>query len=199
MNITLKNITKKYQKSFIFKNLSFVFEEGKKYAVVGSNGSGKSTLMKIVAGYVTATKGEISYGQLTIDDVYKKISYCAPYLDLIEEMTLLELLDFHKSYKPLLPHTPPDFIVNLLGFDSEKLIKDYSSGMKQRVKLALAFFSDVELIILDEPTTNLDAKGVEWYLHLVENYSLSRTLIVASNIEREYNFCEAVLEVEAFK
>jgi ABC-type multidrug transport system ATPase subunit len=199
MKISLNNISKKYQKSFIFKNLSFEFEEGSTYAIVGSNGSGKSTLIKILAGFQSPSFGDIKFQNTSAENSYKKIAFCAPYLDLIEEMNLPEMIQFHASFKPFLPEINSNLITELLGFDNEKYIKDYSSGMKQRVKLALTFFSDVPVILLDEPTTNLDKQGVQWYLSLVEKYQKNRTIIVASNIEQEYSFCKNFIEIEKYK
>lgn len=199
MKISINNISKKYQKSFIFKNLSYEFEAGANYAIIGSNGSGKSTLIKILAGFQSPSFGEIKFENVDVENAYKKISFCAPYLDLIEEMNLPEMIQFHASFKSLLPSINSKFISDLLGFDNEKYIKDYSSGMKQRVKLALTFFSDVPVIILDEPTTNLDKQGVQWYLDLVEKYQKNRTIIVASNIEQEYSFCKNFIEIEKYK
>jgi ABC-type multidrug transport system ATPase subunit len=199
MKISLRNISKKFGKSFIFRNVSFDFEEGKSYAIVGSNGSGKSTLLKIIAGYITPASGEVIYGNADAENIYQKIAYCAPYLDVVEEMTLPELLQFHASFKSFLPGIDAGFVCALLGFDIDKLIKDYSSGMRQRVKLALAFFFQTDIILLDEPTSNLDVKGVEWYVELVSKYKGNRTLLVASNDLREYEFCSEILEIERYK
>lgn len=93
----------------------------------------------------------------------------------------------------------PERIIDMLGYDSKKWIKDYSSGMKQRVKIALALFADVSLTLLDEPTSNLDEKGVEWYLNILDEVPANRTIVVASNLEREYAFCTKQLDVTRFK
>lgn len=199
MKISLENVSKKYNKEYIFKNVNFQFIKGEKYAIKGSNGSGKSTLLKLISGFITPTSGKVLYENKSIEEVYNQFAFCTPYQELIEEMTLSELLVFHQSFKKFIPEVDINFIINLLNFDKTKIIKDYSSGMKQRVKLALAFFSDVPVLLLDEPSTNLDTKGVDWYLNLVENYTQNRTLIVASNIEREYSFCNFFLEIEQYK
>ena len=114
-------------------------------------------------------------------------------------MTLRELLTFVQEFKPFLPEYPIDRILELFNFDENKWVKDYSSGMKQRVKLALALFADVELCLLDEPTSNLDEKGVDWYLETLQEIKKNRTIIVASNIQREYTFCEHLIDVNDFK
>ena len=102
MNIKLENISKKYGKTWILKNVNLNFEQGKKYAILGNNGSGKSTLMKIISSQTTASKGNIFFEDTDIDKVYQQLSYCAPYIDLIEELTFEELLTFVSKYKPFM-------------------------------------------------------------------------------------------------
>ena len=199
MRITLEHVGKKYEKSWIFKNVNLSFEPGQTYAILGNNGSGKSTLLKLLSGQTAPNQGEIEFENTAIEKVYQKISFCAPYIDLIEELTLDELLDFVEKHKPFLPDYPKKRIVELFAFDSKKWIKDYSSGMKQRVKLALALFADVELCLLDEPTSNLDEQGVEWYLNTLEKMPKNRTLIIASNLEREYGFCTHKIDINQYK
>ena len=199
MRITLEHVGKKYEKSWIFKNVNLSFEPGQTYAILGNNGSGKSTLLKLLSGQSAPNQGEIEFENTAIEKVYQKISFCAPYIDLIEELTLDELLDFVEKHKPFLPDYPKKRIVELFAFDSKKWIKDYSSGMKQRVKLALALFADVELCLLDEPTSNLDEQGVEWYLNTLEKMPKNRTLIIASNLEREYGFCTHKIDINQYK
>jgi ABC-type multidrug transport system ATPase subunit len=199
MHIKLEKIGKKYGKNWILRNVNLEFLPGHRYAILGNNGAGKSTLMKLISSQTEANIGSISYDDLEIDEVHQKISYCAPYIDLIEELTLRELLTFVEKFKPFLPAYPIEYILDLFKFDENKWIKDYSSGMKQRVKLALALFADVELCLLDEPTSNLDEKGVNWYLETLEGIKQQRTLIIASNIQREYSFCEHLIDVNDFK
>lgn len=199
MNITLENISKKYGKTWILKNVNLNFEQGKKYAILGNNGSGKSTLMKIISSQTTASRGDITFENTDIDKVYQKLSFCAPYIDVIEELTFEELLTFVSKYKPFMAEFSTPNILKLFNFQSDKWIKDYSSGMKQRVKLALALFADVEVTLLDEPTSNLDEAGVEWYFEMLEKLPKNRTIIIASNIEREYQFCEHLINIKDFK
>ena len=199
MHIKLENIGKKFGKNWIFKNVNLEFQEGEKYAILGNNGSGKSSLLKIISSQTVANKGEISYGEYVLDEVHEKISYCAPYIDVIEELSFRELLEFTEKFKPFLPDYPIDKILGLFDFEEDKWIKDYSSGMKQRVKLCLALLADVELCLLDEPTSNLDEEGVQWYFDLLEQIKAKRTIIIASNIEREYQFCEHIIDIRDFK
>lgn len=199
MRVSLEDIGKKYGKTWIFKGLSTTIETGDRYAILGGNGSGKSTLLKIIAGQADPSVGNVSFENTPVEEVFTKLSYCAPYIDLIEELTLSELLQFVQRYQRFLSAFPKERIIDMLGYDSKKWIKDYSSGMKQRVKIALALFADVSLTLLDEPTSNLDEKGVEWYLDILDEVPANRTIVVASNLEREYAFCTKQLDITRFK
>jgi ABC-type multidrug transport system ATPase subunit len=122
-------------------------------------------------------------------------------MELIEEFALDEILNFHFKFKePFENHSIED-IKRLMQLDhvGKKQIKHFSSGMKQRLKLGLAFYSKSDLLILDEPTTNLDSSGVQWYLHQIENYCKDRLVMVCSNLEREYEFCRHMVNLSDWK
>lgn len=202
MQITLQNISKKYKSQWIFRNVNYTFEKGKKYAILGENGSGKSTLLKIVSGQTTPNKGTITYfseTEIEIENIHQKLSYCAPYIDLIEELTFTELIDFVRKFKPFTKTFDAHKLQKQFNFSENKWIKDYSSGMKQRVKLILALYLDVDLILLDEPTNNLDEEGVKWYLKTINEIDKNKTIIIASNIKREYEFCDEVIKLSDYK
>lgn len=199
MKVTLENIGKKFSKTWIFKGLSYEFLPGEKYAILGNNGSGKSSLIKLISGQSSPNQGEITYENTEIEVLYKKISVCAPYLDLIEELNLEELLLFVEKFKPFQKDYSVERILSMFPFKKDKWIKDYSSGMKQRVKLALALFSDVELCLLDEPSTNLDEEGMNWLQRELEQMPANKTLIIASNLEREYSLCKHFIDLSKFK
>ncbi len=207
MFIKLENVGKRYRYEWIFKNVNQGFESGKAYAILGPNGVGKSTLMKILSGYLSPSKGTVSFSEnelnspLDPDDVFRNISYAAPYIDLIEELTLKEAIKFHQRFKPFYEGVTAETIFDLLDFKKakNKEIRFFSSGMKQRLKLVLAFCSETPILLLDEPTTNLDAQGVDWYLNLVEQFAKDRLIIVASNIEHDYRFCEKRLNILDYK
>ena len=133
--------------------------------------------------------------------MYNHVSYAAPYIELIEEFTLGEALDFHQKFKPLLPGIRTADVIDLLAFPKakDKQVRHFSSGMKQRLKLALAICSASSLLLLDEPTTNLDAQGVDWYLALTERFIGSRTVVVASNVAVDYGFCGEVIDILSYK
>lgn len=199
MKVTLDNIGKKFSKTWIFKGLSYEFLPGEKYAILGNNGSGKSSLIKLISGQSSPNQGVISYENTEIEQLYKKVSLCAPYLDLIEELNLEELLLFVEKFKAFQEGYSVERIMNMFPFKKDKWIKDYSSGMKQRVKLAIALFSDAELCLLDEPSTNLDEEGMSWLQEQLERIPSKKTLIIASNLEREYSLCKHFIDISKYK
>lgn len=199
MYIKLENIGKKYGKSWIFRAVNLEFKSGKRYAILGNNGSGKSSLLKVIAGQSSPNQGSITFENTDIEEVYQKLSFCAPYIDLIEELTLEELLHFVHQFKPFMKEFPPEYILKLFDFQKDKWVKDYSSGMKQRVKLALALFADVELSLFDEPTSNLDEAGIEWFLESLKALPEDRIVIIASNLEREVALCDEFINMLDFK
>ncbi|MCZ2224244.1 MAG: ATP-binding cassette domain-containing protein [Chitinophagales bacterium] len=203
MQIQLNKIGKQYNREWIFKNLSYTFLSNKMYAITGVNGSGKSTLLQTIAGSMNISEGEIQYlfnnNKITTDNIYQYISIAAPYLDLIDEMSVTEFLQFHSSFKKLI--LPIKEIIEIIGLQKavNKQIRYYSSGMKQRVKLAQAIFADTPIILLDEPCTNLDKEGFQLYYNLIEKYCTQKLVIVCSNDENEINFCKERLNIMDWK
>jgi ABC-type multidrug transport system ATPase subunit len=205
MKILLNDIGKKYNKQWIFNNLQYTIESGSTIAILGNNGSGKSTLLQCIMGAIQLTTGSITYSSnnTTINDttIYKHISYASPFLELIEEFTLFEMVDFHSKFKPLYPDLTTALIAEAVGLTNaiHKPIAQYSSGMKQRLKLALAFFSQSNLLCLDEPLSNLDSNGLETYNLLVKNYLYNRTVLISSNDVNEYSFCAQKIYLADYK
>jgi ABC-type multidrug transport system ATPase subunit len=201
--IIVNNIGKQFGREWIFKNFSFNFFENQSYAITGSNGSGKSTLIKILAGIIPATIGEIDYvyneKKVYPQDWFKDLSIAAPYLELVEEFSLKEMIDFHNSFKKL--SVKREELIERLGFQksTHKSIKFFSSGMKQKLKLALAMYSEAKVLFLDEPTTNLDEKNISWYIENIKEVSASKLLVICSNQPYEYNFCNQVINLMLFK
>ncbi|HYC30383.1 MAG TPA: ABC transporter ATP-binding protein [Chitinophagaceae bacterium] len=194
MKIWLSDTGKKFNRDWIFRHLSCTFNTGRSYAIVGPNGSGKSTLLQMISGALTPSEGKIEWG-VEADTVFSHVAICAPYLEVVEEMTVTEFLAFHGSFKPLVAGVKDILsIINLTGA-AHKQIRYYSSGMKQRVKLAQAFFSDAEILLLDEPCTNLDEAGYELYYRLIKEFSQHRIVIVGSNEEKEILFCEERINI----
>jgi ABC-2 type transport system ATP-binding protein len=224
MKISLTNAGKRFNRDWIFRNFTQEFTSGIAYAITGPNGSGKSTLLQVIGGAMMMSEGNAQYTignrespsdpviraevignksphEVHIDKAFQYISIAAPYLELIEEMTLQEFLQFHSQFKPFLPGFHIMEIIAEIGLQAatHKQIRFYSSGMKQRVKLAQAIFSNVPCILLDEPCTNLDAAGFALYHQLISKYCNNRLIIVSSNDEQEYSFCKEKISILDYK
>ena len=205
MKIELQKVGKRYKSEWIIKKVDLVFEQGHQYAITGPNGSGKSTLLKILSGHLTPSKGKIFFEQegksVAVDQVYQHLAYAAPYIEMIEELTLWEALQFHIRFKSFQKGLTPDKLYQRLNFRKakNKPIRAFSSGMKQRLKLLLAICSDSSLLLLDEPTTNLDTEGVEWYRSLIDEFAQDRLLIIASNVDVDFDFCDTKVDILAYK
>ena len=205
MKIKLTNVGKRFNREWIFRNLNYEFCLQRCYAVTGPNGSGKSTLLQIIAGATTFNEGDIEYflagKKIAEEKVYSNISIAAPYLELVEEMTLIEFLQFHSGLKSWLPSFTSNKIISIINLQdaAQKQIRYFSSGMKQRVKLAQAIFSDVPVVLLDEPCTNLDEEGIALYKDVINNYCSNRLVIVSSNDMQEYDFCNEIINMKNYK
>jgi ABC-type multidrug transport system ATPase subunit len=205
MKILLSDAGKRYSREWIFRHLHYEFNAGTAYAITGNNGSGKSTLLQVIAGAVQHNEGNItfSYNNHTIasHEHYRHVTIAAPYLELPEEMTLVEYLQFHQSFKPMISAVTQDELITTVGLANakHKQIRNFSSGMKQRIKLAQAIFSNVPVVLLDEPCSNLDAEGIALYHHLIQTYCTNRLLIISSNDEEEIHFCNHRLSILDYK
>jgi ABC-type multidrug transport system ATPase subunit len=203
MEIHLEGVGKKFGRTWIFRDLSYRFVRGTAYAILGANGSGKSTLLQIISGFQSATAGSLYYiardKRVRPDAFYKHISMAAPGMDLPEEFTLEEVLRMHAKFrKPLMPI--PEMIEEMdLAKHAFKHIQDFSSGMRQRVKLALALFFESEIILLDEPASHLDKNSIDWYLRQTSKWSEGRCLIISSNDPAEYAICTEYIRMEEYK
>lgn len=203
MDIILEKVGKRYNRSWIFRELDFVFRQGSQYAILGPNGSGKSTVLQTIAGYITPTRGKVSYNAggkiIPVDSIYKHISMAAPYMELPEELTLSELLSFHSKFKEPLLSTQAIMHRISLEKERDKEVRFFSSGMRQRVKLALAILFQSDIIMLDEPSSHLDKDSTQWYRGLVQEYSANRLLLISSNQPEEYDFCDNRISIEDYK
>ena len=205
MKITVNDLGKKFNREWIFRHLSATFETGKPCSITGGNGSGKSTFIQVLCGFVPLSEGSISYERdgisISQENFFQYFDISTPYLELIEEFTLLEFLQFHFKFKKLKEGLNlNDFIEKVfLTNDREKQIKNFSSGMKQRLKLGLCFYSQSEVCLLDEPTTNLDEMGIEWYRNAVQSIIKEKLVLVSSNQKHEFDFCSENLHIPDFK
>lgn len=205
MQIELKHIGRRFNRQWIFKNIDYLFQSGESYAILGINGSGKSTFLQVISGSLGPSAGSITYIEngieLSVENIFERLIIAAPYLELIEEFTLLEILNFHFQFKKRRENINNNDLITLLDMESSKNkeLKYFSSGMKQRVKLALAFCSDTPILLLDEPTANLDEQGIQWYKELINKFTEGRLVIVCSNQSHEYDFCNHLIQISDYK
>jgi ABC-type multidrug transport system ATPase subunit len=211
-NISTTDLGKKFGTEWIFKGFTQTFETGKNYVFVGNNGSGKSTLLKTLVGILPPSQGKVQYVNgkmiMPIDYWFHTISYAAPYMELIEEFTLRESIVFHQKFKPL--SMSETELIEELQFTKTSIakpIKFFSSGMKQKLKLALALYTQSKVLLLDEPTANFDKNNFLWYQQKIEqqftnpdNKFSNKIFILASNLPQEYDFlpCQ-IFEMQNYK
>ncbi|MFP4090255.1 MAG: ATP-binding cassette domain-containing protein [Cyclobacteriaceae bacterium] len=205
LEIRLNRLGKKFQREWVFRNVDLTFRQGESYVLLGPNGSGKSTLMLIMTGLLSPSQGELNYllneQRLTEDQYYLHQSIVAPYEEVVEEFTLQEMLDFHFAFRQAIKGMSIQDIMEamFLTHAKKKYIKQFSSGMKQRLKLGLAFYSQNNVLFLDEPCSNLDARGIDWYQQEVNKVMADRLLVVCSNQPYEYEFARHKINIEEFK
>jgi len=199
MKIVTENLGKRFNREWVFRNLNYEFNSGNCYAITGPNGSGKSTLMQVLWGQMQPSTGSVNYSLPDQSEIFKSVAIATPYMDLIEEFTLEEMIQFHFKFKKC--RLPIEEILQRTELESSRLkpISTFSSGMRQRLKLALAFYSECELLFLDEPCTNLDKKSIEWYHSQLSQVSSQVTAFVASNQEIEYPSSSVKIDILAYK
>lgn len=195
LEIHLEKAGKQYNDDWIFSNLDLSLTSGSATVLLGSNGSGKSTLLQVISSAIAPTAGNITYqhkgNAIRPEHAFRLMSIAAPYIELIEEFTLTEMICFHRRLKPLIRNMSTVELIKVcqLESNSEKPLKYFSSGMKQRIKLALAIMSDTPVLLLDEPVSNLDHAAIDWYKELISKNINNRLVVVSSNsIDDEFHF-----------
>lgn len=187
MRIELNSIGKRFNREWIFRNVTLQFETDTVTGIVGPNGSGKSTLLQCISGYLTTTSGSVQFqsekGTVEPEQVFRQISMATPYLDQEEWLTLREAIVLQNRFKPFRKERKTEEILELSGLKhaADKYIRQFSSGMKQRARLSLAILADTDVLLLDEPASNLDKQGVEWFTELLQREKANRTVIICSN------------------
>ena len=206
MQIRLENCGRRYNAEWIFRRCNLELSSGHAYAVLGRNGSGKSTLLQVISGRLIPSEGKVIYSDAVTmvhpDQFYKYLSLAAPYQEVIEEFTLVEMLDFHSGFRTWINDYSMEQLVDIMELrkSRNKAVRYFSSGMKQRLKLALAILTDTPILLLDEPLSNLDQQGYEWYKKMMVEFSGKRLVIVCSNShDDEMGFCDQKILIEDYK
>jgi ABC-type multidrug transport system ATPase subunit len=203
MRIVAQNLGKRFNRDWVFRNFRFTSEEGRQYVILGPNGSGKSTLLQILTGIIPSSEGTLTYqnseSEIPAAEIYKSIATCAPYQDLIDEFTLDEMIRFHFKFKKCIVPIS-EFTTRLeLGNALNKFVGSFSSGMKQRLKVGLALYSNCDLLFLDEPCTNMDNKSIGWYQENLKSVPSTTTTFIASNQSHEYPNSAYPIEILRYK
>jgi heme exporter protein A len=205
-SIQAKDLKKTFGRRLIFNNINFDLSSCTIFGITGANGSGKSTLIKIIAGLNSPTSGKIIYkdDEKTIEPekLHNFIGFVSPYLVLYDEFSAWENLNYFADIRDIqfnkekINHLLNQF---LLYSRKDDLLKTYSSGMKQRMKFIFALMHSPKLILLDEPTSNLDDEGKESVYHIIEDEGKENIIIVASNEKSDLQFCNEKLKLEDYK
>ena len=203
MDIKLTNVGKKFGKRWIFRNVNLEIPRKSSLAVKGSNGSGKSTLLQIMGGLLTPTEGRVHChssdpAENSLEQTRFNTWLIGPEQQLIEELTIREHLAFHFQFREAT--TTFDKMLERAGLDEKQntVVGECSSGMKQRLKLALAFYTKSDLLLMDEPTSFLDSSGIDWYQNELEYALEEKTIIVASNQKQETQLIQESIDMNEF-
>ena len=200
--IELKDCGKSFNRQWLFRNLSLNLETGESWAVTGKNGAGKSTFMLMLASQLLPTEGSIerknNNGNIPLEQAFSTCSLASPAMELPDEFSATDLFRLQEKVKPFRMVNAAVEFAEMAGFNQSTMNKAlgfYSSGMKQRLKLALAVFSDTPLLLLDEPLTNLDKTGEYFFQSLIEKHTSNRLVVVAGNREEEFSFCQKKIQI----
>lgn len=205
-SIEAHSLNKTFGRRLIFRDLSFSYQDSGIFGIAGANGSGKSTLVKIIAGLISPSEGKIIHKtgekEIISEKLHNFLGFVSPYLVLYEEFSAMENLRIINNIRgEKIDEKRVEFLLkhfNILE-RSNDLVKTYSSGMKQRLKFVFAFMHSPELLILDEPTSNLDEEGKESVYSLVKDEGKKSIVIIASNEKSDLALCTETIVLEMYK
>jgi heme exporter protein A len=200
------SLNKAFRRRLVFNDINFKFENNGIFGISGPNGSGKSTLIKIIAGITSPSSGKIIHINNALkvipEKLHNHIGFVSPYLVLYDEFSAWENLNYFSEIR----NVPFDsekvtFLLDrfLLLNRKDDFVKIYSSGMKQRLKFIFALMHSPQLLLLDEPTSNLDAEGKDKVYSILRNEAGSSIIIIASNEDSDLEICSSCIQLEQFK
>jgi len=204
--LELSHVKKFFGRRLIFNNLNFKIDKSGVYGVSGPNGSGKSTLVKIIAGIIGSSDGKVIHKinerEIIPEKLHNHIGFVSPYLVLYEEFSAWENLELFAKIRGInLDEQRVKYLLEkfLLLNRKDDLVKTYSSGMKQRLKFIFALMHSPELLILDEPTSNLDEEGKNSVYEIIREEGGKNIVVVASNEKQDLSLCSEVIDLNNFK
>jgi ABC-type multidrug transport system ATPase subunit len=195
ISVEWEGLGKKFGLRWVFRELAGGIMAGEHIVIKGANGSGKSTLGKLLVGNSDSSNGGVIWKMngvgIDIDDIPQKIAWAAPFMDVPEEMTVREVVEFHSQFRKIWEGTELLKLAISSGLEShlDSQVSSLSSGQKQRLRLVLALGTEAGLVVLDEPCSNLDAEGISWYLGELKKLVGKATVVVCSN-DRPDEFLE---------
>lgn len=200
-----ENITKLYNRRVIVENVSFSLKEGDAFAITGKNGSGKSTMIKMLCGVLSPTKGKFEFSiegiPVKYPDYYPHIGLVSPYLNLYEEFTAEENMSFIAKVRNVTTATKErsEYLLQEFGIyeHRKKEVRFYSSGMKQRLKYCAALIHQPLLLVLDEPSSNLDSHGIAIVRKFMKEQKEHGVLIFATNDADDLQFADRTCSIES--
>ena len=205
-SVEAKELNKSFGRRLIFNGINFRYDENGVFGISGPNGSGKSTLVKIIAGLISPTKGKIvhknSNEEIIPEKLHNHLGFVSPYLVLYEEFTAWENLNIFSKIREIKFNEDyaKDLLNRFLLYNRrDDLVKTYSSGMKQRMKFIFALIHNPELLIFDEPTSNLDDEGKNSVYEIIKDKSKESIIIIASNDKADLDLCPEILDLKTFK
>lgn len=207
MQVQLNNVGKRYGREWIFRGVQTTLQKNSHTLIVGPNGSGKSTLLQVISGFITPSEGALTAEHpagrpIAEENYYRHLSLAAPYLDVFEDLTLEESIRFQERFRLFRASLKTENVIEVLQLQAHrhKAVKYFSSGMRQRLRLGLAILADTPLLLLDEPTSNLDRAAIAWYRGLLEEYSRDRTVVVSSNHNADdYLRADQTIDIVVYK
>jgi len=202
MQIIVRSLGKNFGAQKVFKNLNFELSDGQSLAITGPNGSGKTTLVRILCTLIRPSEGAVQYydngSVIKLEDVYSYIGLVGPYLELYEELTALENLRFFARMRGIKDAFNRSMnLLQRLGLDGrgDDPVKNYSSGMRQRLKYVFALLHEPHVLILDEPTSNLDVQGVNTVYGIMTEQKKDKILILATNDQADVKYGDQQIAV----
>jgi len=200
------DVNKTFGRRLIFNKINFRMDKSGIFGISGPNGSGKSTLVKIIAGLLAPSKGKIihknSDEEIIPEKLHNHIGFASPYLVLYEEFTAWENLDIFSKIRGINfnKDMAKDLLNRFLLYKRRNdLVKTYSSGMKQRMKFIFALMHNPELLIFDEPTSNLDEEGKDSVYNIITDIGRECIVIIASNEKTDLELSNEILDLKQFK
>ena len=195
ISIEAKGISKRFNRAVLFRNIDFSVSTGESIAITGPNGSGKSTLLEIIACIKKPTSGSIEYsrnnGAIDSSEIFDHIGFASPRTNPYGDLTGYENINFAMISRSSGNMDPDQLLKRFTIYKQRnKIVRLYSSGMKQRLKLLIAILNDPPIILLDEPGTNLDKSGREIIFSYLESVRREKVIIIATNDEGEAEFCD---------